>query len=78
MKEEEKTTDECSSVRKSYQMRGENKLVFVEPPPMSKWECELFGMGKSGITWTPQEGNVPNLFWRWMQFICFGNRWVKK
>lgn len=29
------------------------------------------------INWTPVKGKEPNFFWRWMQFIFFGNRWVK-
>lgn len=28
--------------------------------------------------WAPAKGKEPNFFWRWMQFICFGNRWVKE
>lgn len=47
----------------------------TRPPEMSEWNCELFGMGDA-IVVNPAKGNVPNRFWRWMQFICFGNRWV--
>ncbi len=43
----------------------------------SDWECYLFGMGKNGMIITPQKGKVPNRFWRFMQYVCFGNEWVK-
>ena len=44
---------------------------------LSDWECQLFGMGPTGITFRPAKGNEPNWFWRWMQFIILGNHWVK-
>jgi len=44
----------------------------------SDWSCYLFGgYGTGGIIWTPDKGKEPNWFWRWMQYACFGNRWVK-
>lgn len=46
-------------------------------PERSPWKCELFGGGSEGITWTPLKGKEPNWFWRWMQYLCFGNRWIK-
>ena len=47
-------------------------------PESSDWECYLFGSSKgNGITYIPIKGNEPNFFWRWMQFLCFGNRWTK-
>jgi hypothetical protein len=45
-------------------------------PEQSDWECRLFGAGES-IVFRPRKGNEPNWFWRWMQYICFGNEWVK-
>jgi hypothetical protein len=47
-------------------------------PESSDWECQLFGSGSTGIVWTPEKGKEPNRFWRWMQYLFFGNRWVKK
>jgi len=44
----------------------------------SEWTCYLFGAKNEGITWQPSEGNVPNWFWRTMQYLVFGNRWIKK
>ena len=42
----------------------------------SKWTCQLFG-SDSDIEWTPQKGKEPNWFWRTMQYLCFGNKWIK-
>lgn len=48
-------------------------------PKQSGWVCYLFGGNKHtvGIVWYPEEGNVPNWFWRNMQYLCFGNKWEK-
>jgi len=52
----------------------------IKIPEESEWECWMFGSDAdgSGICWRPARGSVPNFFWRWMQFVCFGNRWVRK
>lgn len=52
----------------------------VEPPELSEWHCYMFGSrpDNEGITWRPNKGQEPNWFWRWMQFICFGNLWIKE
>ena len=42
------------------------------------WECELFGCGPHGIVWTPAKDEVPNWFWRKMQYLVLGNKWRKK
>jgi len=44
---------------------------------VSEWECELFGTGRDFIL-RPQKGHVPNWFWRWMQYLILGNKWIKK
>ena len=49
----------------------------LSSPEYSDWECHLFGM-HTGIIVHPIKGNVPNFFWRWMQYLIFGNRWVKR
>jgi hypothetical protein len=48
-----------------------------EPIKYSKWKCYLFGNhpGAQGIVWTPLEGQEPNAFWRFMQWLVFGNYW---
>lgn len=52
--------------------------TFIGDPPLSDWHCLLFGTtGTTGYAWTPIKGEEPNWFWRWMQYLCFGNRWVK-
>jgi hypothetical protein len=44
----------------------------------SEWQCHLFGSNSdNGISWRPLEGKEPNWFWRKMQYLCFGNKWVK-
>ena len=42
----------------------------------SNWKCYLFGCDKA-IIWVPAEGEVPCWFWRKMQYLCLGHRWVK-
>jgi hypothetical protein len=44
----------------------------------SEWQCQLFGGHGDGINWRPIKGREPNFFWRWMQYLFFGNRWIKK
>jgi hypothetical protein len=45
----------------------------------SDWDCYLFGAVEGdGIVWNPSEKQVPNWFWRKMQYLVFGNRWVRK
>lgn len=41
------------------------------------WKCYMFGSDENGMTYIPNERNVPNWFWRQMQYLCFGNKWVK-
>lgn len=47
--------------------------IIVEQP--SEWKCYLYGT-KEYILW-PTKGNVPNWFWRKMQYLLMGNKWVK-
>jgi hypothetical protein len=47
----------------------------------SNWKCYLFGNRpdvNTGIVYTPQEGQVPNRFVRFMMRICFDCMWVKE
>ncbi len=44
----------------------------------SEWSCYCFGSKPgNGFLWVPQKGKVPNFFWRWMQHLILGNKWVK-
>lgn len=64
-------SDEFTSEWTAYDAR------IIEMPAMSEWQCELFGGGPLGIVWRPAKGDVPNAFWRLMQYLVFGNRWRK-
>lgn len=50
---------------------------FIVGKSAADWECEMFGMGKSGIVVRPLKGDVPNAFHRFMQRLFFGNKWVR-
>jgi hypothetical protein len=51
----------------------------IHQPERSEWRCHLFGNppSGSGIVWQPLKGEHPNWFWRKMQWLLLGNRWVK-
>jgi hypothetical protein len=53
------------------------RATTIRNPELSEWSCHLFGGTEYGINWRPLKGKEPNWFWRWMQFLCFGNRLVK-
>ncbi len=52
-------------------------LRVVELPERSEWYCQLFGMGE-GLVFHPGENAIPNRFWRVMQYLFFGNKWIKE
>lgn len=49
----------------------------IKLPELSDYECELFGFGREGIILRPTKNNIPNFFWRTMQYLILGNKWVK-
>jgi hypothetical protein len=51
--------------------------TFQQEYETSRWRCHMFGGHVGGFIWRPYVGEVPNWFWRKMQFLCFGNRWEK-
>lgn len=55
------------------------KLNVITTPEYSEWVCFLFGCkpGEGGIQWRPLKGKEPNWFWRTMQYLVFGNLWVR-
>lgn len=54
------------------------ELHVLKTPEYSEWICYLFGGDyESGIAWRPLKGQHPNWFWRKMQYLMFGNNWVK-
>jgi len=52
----------------------------IDIPEYSDWHCYMFGATPKhgGFVWRPHKGYEPNWFWRKMQYICFGNTWVKE
>ena len=60
----------------------DDTTMWVEPdmatPEFSDWQCHLFGSNGDGISWRPTKGKEPNRFWRMMQYLCFGCKWVKE
>ncbi len=55
------------------------ELKMLTMPEYSEWACYMFGndvLGP-GLVWRPAKGKHPNWFWRKMQYLVFGNRWVK-
>lgn len=46
-------------------------------PEYSEWRCYLFGESGCGMLYIPPKGKEPNWFWRKMQYLCLGHRWVK-
>jgi len=44
--------------------------------PKYTWECILFGLDNSVVLQRTEE-QVPNWFWRQMQYLILGNKWRK-
>ena len=56
----------------------QNEIYTLSLPEPSEWKCYLFGSKSSqGIVFVPRKGQEPNWFWRKMQFLILGNKWVK-
>ena len=50
----------------------------IGSPGYSDWTCDLFGnYPHCGISYRPLKGKEPNWFWRKMQFLILGHRWIK-
>lgn len=45
--------------------------------PVYTWECDCFGCNRMGVVIQVEDHNVPNWFWRKMQYLFFGNKWEK-
>jgi hypothetical protein len=50
--------------------------LLLKQPERAEWECELFGTSRSMVL-IPEKGKIPNWFWRKMQYLILGNKWVK-
>ena len=72
----DKETETRVDLTPSETIKFTNKLFTYKPPEPSGWKCELFGM-KNGLVYYPMKGQVPNWFWRKMQYLILGNKWSK-
>jgi hypothetical protein len=54
---------------------SDQEFKIIEQPKV-EWECELFGCGRA-LVLHREKGKAPNWFWRWTQFLIFGNKWRK-
>ena len=53
--------------------------ILIGNPKQSDWVCYMFGVtDTNGLRWRPALGGEPNWFWRMMQYLVFGNRWVRE
>lgn len=51
---------------------------YIHNPKLSNWTCYLFGGSPgNGIQWTPEEGKVPNAWYRFWMKVFFDCKWVK-
>lgn len=58
--------------------RPDFKPISIKLHPESDWHCHLFGgTSKIGVDWRPYKGEEPNWFWRKMQYLAFGFKWIK-
>ena len=46
----------------------------------SPWKCYMFGgtPASQGLIWIPNKDCEPNWFWRKMQYLILGNKWIKE
>ena len=45
---------------------------------LSEFQCLMFGSTRTnGLVWRPLKGAEPNWFWRKMQYLILGSKWVK-
>ena len=55
-----------------------NATYSLTIPEKSEWKCYMFGsQDGNGFVYHPTKDNEPNWFWRKMQFLILGNKWVK-
>lgn len=59
-----------------YQNEVTGRTFVIDARERSEWRCHLFGT--ENMTLQPFKGDEPNWFWRKMQYLAFGNRWVKE
>lgn len=64
-----------SSGTDCYYTSGKSVPVYY-PERSEEWKCELFGTGEC-LVLIPRKDKVPNWFWRKMQYLILGNKWVR-
>jgi len=55
---------------------SEEQEIKLEIVPHYTWKCEVLGLTDSS-TVTLKVEKPPFIFWRWMQYLVFGNKWGK-
>lgn len=70
--------EEQQMTESDYSQKDHGSVLIKQNP--SNWTCYAFGgdSGFSPITWTPQEGKVPNAWVRFWSKVFFDCNWVKK
>ena len=56
----------------------ENDYTLRIEDPKYEWKCEMFGMGDNFVLSFQAGQKIPNKFFRWMQFVLFGCKWIKE
>ena len=69
-------TTQLNSQSKLPEQSSWQRLTFITVPEQSDWKCYLFGCG-DGLVYHPAKGREPNWFWRKMQYLILGHKWVK-
>ena len=62
------------SIGTAMSVRTIGLAVRAENP--GKWYCEVFGLGDL-VHYYPDKNHVPNAWWRFMQYVIFGNKWKR-
>lgn len=74
----------CKTIRERVRVPEADKTIITDeigeikfnPESDPDWKCQLFGM-QDGLVLTPPKGKIPNAFWRLMQYLIIGNKWVR-
>lgn len=67
--------------KEDYTVKTEDQITTIDlhNKVESNWKCYMFGgCNAYSVVWIPAEGTVPCWFWRKMQYLCFGHKWVKR
>lgn len=73
--------DFASKMINDFKIIGVNAIYkTISEYEKSEWVCYMFGSssGVNNFVWRPAKGEQPNWFWRKMQYLLLGHRWVKE